>query len=275
MSNLILHIGIHKTATTYLQKQYFPNCEGVEVIDFYKYFYNNIKSSSDQNLLISNEGLSGIPWNENWLKGIHNDFEWIDSFQACMDRIKRVFNNPTIVILFRKHGDLIISMYKQYIQEGGMLTLNEFYGEDGVIKPSNLIFSKRIDTLNKLFDNVYFLSYEDFRMNEKDYFDNFFSIFNISKRKNEMSTSVNDNISISGKKIELLRKINKMYFIPISLKRKLRRFRISPRDIFQSRLRFWKTKDSIEIINFKENINKRFKSDWEYFEKMKWNYIKK
>lgn len=271
---LIIHIGLHKTGTTFLQQNYFPNIENVELINSHRFFHTlGIKKTNNVKLL-SNEGLSGVPWNEDWIKGKSNSFQWIYSFEDAIKNLLIIFNQPTIIIVFRKHGDLLVSLYKQYIQEGGVLSLGEFYSKDGVIKPIDLCFKKRIDILQNTFKNIYFLSYEDFKKNGANYFDNLGNNlgFKINAEFIKIYKSSNNNVSISGKKIEILRKINKSHYIPIKYLRFLRRYQISPRDIFQNHLSFWKTTDTEEMLNIKEKINKEFEEDWTYFEEFKWNY---
>lgn len=271
-NKILIHIGMHKTGTTYIQNYFFNSLENVEIVS-HPQFYQNIskKKMSDSDwFLISNEGISGVAWNYNWLIGEKNKFCWIDSFHNGIDKIKLLFPEAIILIFFRKHGDLLISMYKQYLHEGGVLKIEDFYGENKVISEKDLSISTRINKLKDEFKDVYFLSYEDYKEFGDKYLIDFFGSFGI--RYNSTKTKIHfRNESISGKKMELLRNVNKFYIrLPLKLRKAMRRLRISPRDIFQKHLSFWKTRDSDNIISLKNQINKDFEIDWRFFQENKW-----
>lgn len=277
MNKTIIHIGLHKTATTYLQYNLFPQLTNTIYIHGYDFFnqWKNQQNKGNKNFLMSYEGFSGIAWNDQCKKGIINDFHWIDSFKNNITALKNFFPNAIIVVMFRRQGDLLGSMYKQYIQEGGVLPLKEFYGAGKVITPEDLSFKTRIDILKNYFDTVYCLNFEQYKKEGDEYFRKFCEdelCLNFDQDKNIGNTK--SNRSISGKKIELLRKVNKFYQpLPRKFRTLVRYFRWSPRDIFQQRLAFWKTKDTEEFKRLKEQINKDFNADWAYFETHQWNYI--
>ena len=128
MHRILIHIGLHKTATTYLQRSFFPELIDIEIYHAPRFFDQIGKIQlNEKDLLISNEGISGVAWNELWKNGIQNEYHWIDSFKNAIGNLKILFPDAIILVLYRKHGELLISMYKQYIQEGGVLQLNRFY----------------------------------------------------------------------------------------------------------------------------------------------------
>lgn len=275
MNKLIFHIGSHKTATSYLQTSYFPSLTNTIVIKSNQFFreWNDYCYKEVDNLLVSYEGFSGFAWNEDWKKGIKNSHNWLDSFNWQVENIYKFFPEAVILIVFRRHGDFLVSMYKQYIQEGGTLSFDAFYGDKRVISKDNLSYRNRIEKIRSLFKNYYILSYEDYRNAGDEFFDRFFiENFGIT-RENIANKSINHNKSISGNKIELLRKINKPYYkLPKKLRGFLRYIRVSPRDILQNKLSFWNPQDPSYLIEAKERINKEMEDDWAYVEEVKWKY---
>ena len=275
-SSIIIHVGMHKTGTTYLQTSFFKMLRNVEIINspkFYQNFAKDIDAEfANTNYLISNEGISGVAWNHDWLLGKQNTYHWIDSFETGVRKLKSIFPDPIIIIFFRKHGDLLLSMYKQYIHEGGTLGLEDFYGNDKLIRDKDLSYSTRIDRLKSTFNSVYFLSYEDFKSMGDKFLIKFFGEIGLQIDETKKIKS-RSNVSISGWKIDSLRAINKVYIkFPEKIRKAFFRLRISPRHIFQNYLSFWKSKDSEKYSILKNEINEIFDLDWEYFNKHKWNY---
>ena len=78
---IFVHIGIHKTGTTYLQNYFFKSLDGVDIINTPNYYQTFAKGEKtiNYNFLISNEGISGVAWNYDWHIGKPNNFHWIES----------------------------------------------------------------------------------------------------------------------------------------------------------------------------------------------------
>jgi hypothetical protein len=274
MGRLIIHIGLHKTATTYLQYNFFSSLEKISYIHGSRFFEQWKQQAPARNvdLLLSYEGFSGNAWNEDWKRGFPNEHNWLTSFEDNIISLKQAFPNAIILVFFRKHQDLLISMYKQYIQEGGVLELDQFYGAGGVIKPQDLSFEKRIKLIREHFESCYFLNYETFRAEGNSYLTNFFkTIFDVDIKAEFNPGSTQANYSISGSKVSYLRHINNYYQrLPKKIKGLLRSTHWSPRDIMQQRLSFWRPQDPVEFQQIKDQIKIDFSEDWFFFEKHQW-----
>ena len=271
---LIIHIGLHKTATSHLQINIFPRLDNC----IYLHGNNILQQWSCQeqktanHCLISYEGFSGKGWNQLWIKGINNEHSWLKSFDWNINQLKKFFPDASIIVLFRNHADMLFSMYKQYIQEGGRLDFDSFYGVKKVISPEDLSYRHRIDLLRKLFPEVYFLNYEDYKKEGDKYIQAFFKeVFNLSLKEIGIDSYKKRNVSISGWKIEFLRRINPIYNrIPKAIRGPLRYFKWSPRDILQIRLSFINPMDSDYFSEIKQQVNDEFMDDWAYFLKHQW-----
>jgi hypothetical protein len=225
-----------------------------------------------RNILISNEGISGTPWNRDHVYGKKSTFNWMDSFTKSIQNLKRLHPEAVPIIFFRKHGDLLISMYKQYVQEGGILELNQFYGENEVIRDSDLSFEKRIGLLQHYFDQFYVLNFEQFKKEGDIYLDRFFGSLGIEGTSTGQKEKKQANVSISGKKIDLLRRINPYYNrVPVKARKAIRLLRLSPRDILQTKLSFWESPESEQLTKLKNEVNLKHNEDWKSIDKWFWN----
>jgi hypothetical protein len=264
-NRVFIHIGMHKTASTFLQRQYFQHLQGVKFYAEPK-FYDRLGTYSIENkFLISSEGLSGVAWNQEWKNGRPNAFHWMDSFRMAVENVKLIHPGATIIIVFRKHGDLLISMYKQYIQEGGILPFELFYGDHGIIREEDLSYEARWKFLTANFENVYALSFEQFKAEGVAYFDRFFAFLGLERPAESGIRLEKRNESITGAKVEMLRKINPFYrYIPAKAQKILQMLGCTPRQVFQKRLAFWKPADAPVLTAARKEVNAQMEGDWKY-----------
>ena len=267
MSKVIIHIGMHKTGTTFLQKVVFPNLNNTFYAhnnEFFVPWKKQLYKKAD-NMLLSYEGFSGFPWNKFKEKN-----SWLKSFHLNIDQIRKFFPNAIIIIFFRKQGDLLLSIYKQYLQEGGELSINEFYGNGKILEKKDLSIKSRLNYIKDCFDQVYFLNYELFSDEKLNYLDVFFRK-ELNLRLNKTESLPKSNISISGSKIKILRRYNIIYNkFPRLIQKPINILKLAPRKLVQEKLSFWQTKDSKELKELKVKINEEFKMDWEYFLSQQW-----
>lgn len=195
--DILVHIGFHKTATTWLQQELFISSSGIfellesDELNFPKSFIRseegNILSPYDLNykrlkdglvlalskvknhdrrtLVISHERLSGHPHSSG-----------TDSF-AIARRIKNLLPNAKILIGIREQKSFILSIYYQYLEKGGVHSLKRYLN---TIYDHKIPFFSRdhikydlvIKEYHKLFgkDNVLVLPYELFASTPHIYF---------------------------------------------------------------------------------------------------------
>ena len=144
MSNVILHIGLHKTATGTLQRQYFPACEHLRLFTtlepemklFVHYvtrcdpiyfsgqkalsYLESALDSQNPNLL-SNESFSGPPY-AGVIEG------GLDHRSPILANLSTVFPDAKVIIVIRRQDSLARSFYRQYLKSGGTRTIKRFYG---------------------------------------------------------------------------------------------------------------------------------------------------
>jgi hypothetical protein len=157
---MIIHIGYHKTASTFLQKNYFIDENNFSpVFESRKEIYNKVillnnfefeetKIELKQKLDLKISGIvsSGkIPFiSEEELSGNPHTGGVISTIIA--DRLKFLFPSGKIIITIREQKSIIFSVYRQYLKEGGAKPLKRY------INPSN---SGRIRSFE--FDKSFYL----------------------------------------------------------------------------------------------------------------------
>ena len=137
MSNIFIHVGLHKTASTFFQTKIFPYFENTTCLTRpytqQSYGFNKLQFADDtvynpedllleikqileehENILISDELLSGIP-GCNYLNR-----------SLIADRLSSLFPEGEIIIFLRGQKDILLSMYNQYIKMGGTAPINEY-----------------------------------------------------------------------------------------------------------------------------------------------------
>jgi len=165
MERVILHIGLRKTASTFLQHNVFPYIPEVLYKQDSDLLLSYNVSSGKKILLISNEDIPGWPY---YLDGVHKSF--FDQFKYSINLIKKIFKNPKIIVCFREPGSFIYSNYKQYLHEGGVMKWEDFFSlEDGkgLLNKEDYFFSKYV---TYLFDNfneedICIYEFENFKNN--------------------------------------------------------------------------------------------------------------
>lgn len=263
MPRYLVHIGLHKTASTYLQQSYLKNIENATVFSYHLRYELLGRMEVMDNVIISNEGLSGSPWNMSWIRGVSNNHDWMLSFKTSVLNIKKLYPEGEILIVLRKHGDFLISLYKQYLHEGGVLKFKDFFSSEGVIKPEHLIYEKRLQFLSEHFKKVHVMNFEEFKISGDSYFNMFFNSLNLSVVKNEQYIDLKTNKSVSGKKINLLRIANILYAkSPRYVKNICAKNKLTPREIFQNKLSKLNSKDSKDLEEIRNKINSDFNQDW-------------
>jgi hypothetical protein len=129
----ILHIGYHKTGSSWLQKQLFPNARGVSVVPRIEIRRSllvpsplafdpdraraSLAAGREGRLVLSEEELSG----NLHTGGLHGAFS-----VELAGRLHRCFPDGHVVVFIREQKTMIASAYKQYIKSGGTRSIRGF-----------------------------------------------------------------------------------------------------------------------------------------------------
>ncbi|MEQ8541381.1 MAG: sulfotransferase [Coleofasciculus sp. D1-CHI-01] len=146
---LLIHIGYHKTGSTWLQQVLFkdekagfltpwgsqssqaviqflvPNAYRFSPESAKKTFEVGFQEAQKRGLVpvLSHEALS-----DNFVSGTYQGKE-------VADRIHAVFPDSRILIIIREQQSMILSSYRQYIKQGGIETIQQYIGAD-INKPA-------------------------------------------------------------------------------------------------------------------------------------------
>jgi len=193
----LIHIGYHKTGTSWLQKRLFdqpgkgfinitktPDSKNDKKLSIITIFPYNFIFGAENNILSLNEfspervrGLlekynledSGVPVISDERLSGHPDSGGFDSEKICL-RLSQVFDSPKIFMVIREQKSLILSCYSQLFAKGGTLSLKDYICKPG--KGRTPKFNKRFFMFNHLISlyqevfgkkNVLVLPYEMFR----------------------------------------------------------------------------------------------------------------
>lgn len=131
----IAHIGYPKTGTTFLQKNIYPNLAGIKYFDYKtadKLFYETIylddldidldkekAKFSDylkakETCLFSFESLAGAP------------FIYKGANRSLIPKRLKYYGFERIIITIRNQTDMLDSMYRQYVVQGGVMNFTNF-----------------------------------------------------------------------------------------------------------------------------------------------------
>jgi hypothetical protein len=143
---IVVHIGLHKTATTTLQQRVFPVLPGLKLIDsalsaaadtIYGiqvqdpiYFDSSHARdvllgtfSDDKVNLISSEAFSGSLFSAVGKR-------YLDHRHSIIENLQRTLPEARIILVLRRQDRYARSVYRQYIKRGGVLDPASFFGLD-------------------------------------------------------------------------------------------------------------------------------------------------
>jgi hypothetical protein len=154
------HIGLHKTGSTYLQKEVFPLYRGCfvgsggkgECADALRhlagapdaeYRPRAIQDLAQRleaehgNVLLSREALGGLLWDDP-----------VSTGQRAAERIVELFSEVRVLISVRRQDDMLGSVYAQYVRQGGTQSPDAFADESAnerFFDPAYLEYDRLVD----------------------------------------------------------------------------------------------------------------------------------
>jgi len=209
LDNLLIHIGYHKTATTWLQKRLFISKNRV----FEPVSKNDIGHSTlTEYFIYDDEGYLLSPFDYNEVR-IQNEVEVIKSSKNKFESkipvisherlsgdphsggfdakkialmLKKYFPESKILIIIREQKSFILSNYFQYLSMGGTNSLEKYLNTkyDGIrpfFTPNHIKYLPLITEYYNLYgeENVLVLPYEMFRDKPSLFIDNFSRFLNV------------------------------------------------------------------------------------------------
>jgi len=219
----LLHIGLGKCGSTFLQREIFPKLEKIintnyinvyknnffKIRDFKTHLFENFKNIENllpNEFIISNESL----FSKNWeFSKIEENFEYI----------KNNFSKDTVIlIIIRNPYELLNSIYCQSIHEMKLVNPNKFFYIDDKelnirvnnrFNLHNFNYSKLISLYKSYFKKVVVIKYE--KIQNLNFLKDIFSLDDENIHKLKKYSNVYHNKSISKFGINFILFLNKFF----------------------------------------------------------------
>jgi len=175
MKKVFIHVGLHRTGTTFLQQHVFPKLNANFIHVDAKDINKKLPIGTGINLL-SSEYFSGAP-----LDFKNPNYGATDRFDIA-DRLKQLYPDAKIILVGREYTSWKDSLYNQYVKSQGYIT-REHFNEQFDDNYTN--FGVYIKYLEKLFgkDKVNILLYEELKINHQKFIDNICKIMCVQNIK--------------------------------------------------------------------------------------------
>jgi hypothetical protein len=196
-NDIIIHVGLPKTGTTFLQNGFFPKIKNAKVFGVGNIpFYPDTKLWENKINIISNERLFGEP-NTPIEKEHRNEIA---------RRLHGAFPNAKIIVVFRERKSWTKSLYGEYVRNGGTEVYDIWY--DKIFEHDSLDFESYEKCLRDLFDDVLVLQFEDLKTRPDYFVKKTCEFINVEVPEYE-NTMV--NIRLDDKLIKRWRMMNKIF----------------------------------------------------------------
>lgn len=156
---MIIHVGLPRTGSTFLQKEIFPNIPNVNFM--YKPFIRQLKPQGDKINIISNENLCNISFKKISLKN------GLDT--AII--LKKIYPEAKIILIIRNIEDWYKSIYN-FTRRYDKSSFEEWYTKSTIgLSEFATELCTYVSTLEELFgkENVLILRYETLRDNPNEF----------------------------------------------------------------------------------------------------------
>ena len=202
----VIHIGYPKTATSWLQREFFPKVKNISIIpknEIFNHIIDIQDYTPDVNLvrkhfnsysgkvIISDHGFIGT--NHNF--GVRNYLTRENGI-----RLKNIFPESKIIIFIRNQPDIIASTYIQYLKAGGTYSVAKYLKTKRFLKLNDITFfsftyfeyHRIIDFYISLFgrQNVFVYIFEEFVANPRNFIENFAQDFGFVYNEKEIDYSI-------------------------------------------------------------------------------------
>lgn len=273
---IYFHVGLAKTGSTFLQKNFFPYLKNIKYINTHKYrnCIKIIKKTNYKSYLISRE----------FDRQLENEIKKITSY----------FPNVRIIIIFRRHDHWITSQYKRYVKNGWYWKFQDFYNDkdSGYWKNEDMIYLNKVNIIKKYTTKTpLVMCFEKLKKNPFSYLDKISKFLNCNYSKSKISLNIVHK-SYSDKQL-------------IFLQNFCRIFKISPPEYYpyqeidilkinsNNKLKHWLffrpwwflyhlvmyfailipksfiVKGPLIKNDYLESIRKKYKNDWDYIKNLK------
>ena len=192
---IYFHVGLAKTGSTFLQKNFFPYLKNIKYLDTHKYnkCVDIINSSNYKSYLISRE--------------------FDKQFEKEIKKFTTFFPQTKIIVVFRRHDKWIASQYKKSVKNGWYWNFKNFYNinNTGLWKDSDMTYMNKIEIIKKYSkSDPLILKFEELKKNPFNYLDRISNYTNSKYSKAKISLNTVHK-SYSEKQLIFLQKFCRIF----------------------------------------------------------------
>ncbi len=159
---LHIHIGLHKTGTSFLQQSVFPRWPGIEYLgrpyDPGLVFERIVHADDGQTFLLSNEKFLLPALSPEYLDPEVRPRTIREMREHCLRRLKQLFPDAGILIGLREPVRWVESVYNNYVIWGGTKLPEGFVSADAersVVSVEDLDFSQCVERVAELWPRTF------------------------------------------------------------------------------------------------------------------------
>lgn len=209
---VFFHVGMPKTASTFLQNKVFPKYQDILFVK--KHDFKNHQKIIDNNR--ADKILLSLEINVDKPNGY-------DKVQTIAKR----YPGTIPVILLRKHSSWVRSKYKYYIRKHGKLPFDEYLdleSEQGKINHQNLVYINKIKILEEAFQcRPYVFFQEELKQNPRQFIDQLAQLMGARCNPDDIKPGTVKK-AYSEKQLKYVRRFNNWYKYDDSKSPKWRKF---------------------------------------------------
>lgn len=193
---IFFHVGLSKTASTYLQNRFFNKLNGIYYIGNhnYKYYERIITESQDEKILVSRE--------------------FDQQYNRELEKFAKLYPSAKLIIVLRRHDSWIASQYRRYVKNGGSKEFEEFFDvekNNGLWKIHDAEFYPKLMKIEELFDQKpLVLFYEDMRKDVFKFFNEISEYTDTKYDKNNINLT-SKHKSYSEKQLKFVKKACRIF----------------------------------------------------------------
>jgi len=254
-----IHVGLPKTASTYLQVYVFPELAGLRYFGKKQYRqYRERPAQPGEKVLFSSEKDIGL-------------FEELENIQAHVPEAR-------IIVVFREHYSWICSKYKYHLRKSGPLYFEEFYRQK-LVQERGLnphYYQGIVEKIESLFPGRWLVLRHDWLKSDRRHFNQRLLHFLELDQEPEFKNSI-VKPAFNSRQLYVIRKFNRAFrYYPSEHPRKWRRKlhyklrEFALHSVAQlARLNYWKPGAiDLELESQKEAIRATFREDWDYVKRV-------
>lgn len=230
--NIFIHLGLHKTATTFFQKSFYPSHpefnykhlrDKAVLAEFNQYLLRENELSYDINKaktlffknIDTNDVISGIL---TLCEEQYSGFPLQNAYnrKIIFDRLHAFFPNANYILVLRNQKEFIKSMYAEYLKKGGTANLQNFLTRNdsqiSFAKGSYLQYGAYYSYIknNIPTNKIKILYFEDLKNQPTLFYKNLLEFFKMDIKINHALVNKKINISHSSRSFESQRFFNKI-----------------------------------------------------------------